>query len=178
LRSNSPFLTIVKFRHPEEEGLHESVARATAEAPDRSLDLSEEHDLVLGNFPKVENLASLHHPFHILQKMLNFYIDRVDPLMKLLHIPTFWSTLTNALQSPRDMSKGLEALIFAFYLATTTSLDDNECCCLLGEPKLIICARYNTAARQALVKASLLKTSSLMTLQAYLLFIVSGIYVT
>ena len=150
------------------------MAGAKAGAPDPSLDASDEHGLVLSTLPKVENLASLHHPFHVVQKMLDVYVDRVDPLMKLLHIPTFWTTITKAFQNPRDMSKSLEALIFAFYLATITSLEDDECYCLLGEPKPTIRARYKAAARQGLINASFLKTSSLMTLQAYLLFLVSS----
>jgi hypothetical protein len=107
--------------------------------------------------------------------MWDIYIDRVDPLMKLLHLPTFWSALTGALQNPHDISKSLEAAIFAFYLATIASLEDNECHCLLGEQKSIISARYKLAARQALVNARFLGTSSLVTLQAYVIFLVSRI---
>lgn len=142
---------------------------------DLFLDTFEENGLVLSSTTsKVENLTSLHQPLEILQKMLDVYVDRVDPLMKLLHIPTFWSTVTGALQNPHEMSKSLEAVIFAFYLATITSLEDNECSCLLGEQKRIMRARYCTAARQALLNANFLKSSSLMTLQAYVIFLVSS----
>ena len=122
---------------------------------------------------KNEDLATLHLPLHILQTLFDIYRDRVDSLMKLLHLPTFWSALMNALKSPHDMSKSLAAIIFSFYFATITSLEDDECYSLLGEQKPVMTARYKIAARQALINADFLKSSSLMTLQAYATFLVS-----
>jgi hypothetical protein len=109
----------------------------------------------------------------ILTKMWDIYVDRVDPLIKLLHLPTFWTTLTDALHHPQRISKSLQAQIFAFYLATISSLEEDECQNLFGGPKSIIFARYKRAARQALINAGFLHTSSPMTLRAYSIFIVS-----
>lgn len=105
--------------------------------------------------------------------MLGVYIDRVDPLMKLLHVPSFGPAMKDAVQNSKRMSKSLEALIFAFYLVTTASMEDNECTALLGDRKAIIAPRYEAAARQALINADFVRTSSLKTLQAYILFLVS-----
>lgn len=139
---------------------------------DLFMDSAEESHLVLGTFSRIKNLAILHPPLHILKKLWEIYIDRVDPLMKMLHLPSFWLTMTSALENPHAMPKSVEAVIFAFYLATITSLDDSECYCLLGEQKAIISARYKIALRQTLINAAFLKTSSLMTLQAYVIFLV------
>lgn len=137
-------------------------------------DSFEESGLVLGTtFSKNENLASLHLPSHILQTFYNTYRERVDPLMTLLHLPTFWSTLTDSLKNPQDMSRSHEALIFSFYLVTIISLEDDECSSLLEEQKAVMTARYSAATRQALINANLLKSSNLMTLQAYAIFLVS-----
>jgi hypothetical protein len=105
--------------------------------------------------------------------MMEIYTDRVDPLIKILHLPTFWVTLTTAFQNHQGMSKSLEALIFAFYFVTILSLSESECYDLLGEQDAILSARYRTASRQALINAQFLNTSSLMTLQAYTMFIAS-----
>jgi hypothetical protein len=105
--------------------------------------------------------------------MLNVFIDRVDPLMKLLHVPSFGPAMKDAVQNPKQMSKSLEALIFAFYLVTTASMEDSECAALLGNQKAIIAPRYEAAARQALINADFVRTSSLKTLQAYTMFLVS-----
>jgi hypothetical protein len=94
-------------------------------------------------------------------------------LVKPLHLPTFWVTITSALRNPYDISKSVEAVIFAFYLITIYSLEEDECRSLFGGEKSIIFARYRVAARQALMNAGFLKTTSIVTLQAYMMFIVS-----
>jgi hypothetical protein len=142
------------------------------QATDLLNDSPEECGLVLSSTSKIENLATLHFPLNILQKLFDIYRERVYPLMRLLHLPTFWSSLTNAL-NPRDMSKSLAAVIFSFYFVTIISLEDDECYSLLGGQKSAMTARYKIAARQALINADFLKSSNLMTLQAYTTFLVS-----
>lgn len=108
--------------------------------------------------------------------MMAIYADRVDPLMKILHLPTFFATLISGLQHPRGLSKSLEAITFAFYFVTIISLEQNECYEILGEQKSVMSSRYKIAARQALINAEFLNTSSLVTLQAYTMFIVKNVH--
>ncbi|KAI0880030.1 putative C6 transcription factor [Annulohypoxylon maeteangense] len=122
---------------------------------------------------KFANLAELHPSPPILLKLKEIYLDRTDPLIKILHLPTFWSALTNGLRSPRDMSKSLEALVFAFYFATVNALKGDECESLFGTSQPTTYSRYRFATRQALVNAGFLSTSNPMTLQAYTMFIMS-----
>jgi hypothetical protein len=157
-----------------EEGISESLDASSVQTSDLFYhDSPEESGLVLSSTVKNEKLATLHFPFHIVQTLFEIYSDRVDPLMKILHLPTFWSALTNALENPHDVSKSLAAVIFSFYLATIISLGDDECYSLLGDRKPVMTARYKIAARQALINADFLTSSSLMTLQAYATFLVS-----
>jgi hypothetical protein len=79
----------------------------------------------------------------------------------------------SALRTPQHISKSLQALIFAFYLATISSLEEGECQSLLGGLKSVTFTRYKLAARQALISAGFLHTSSPVTLRAYAVFIVS-----
>jgi len=51
---------------------------------------SEEHGLLLGVCSEVQNLASLHPPLGTVTKLWTIFLERVDPLIKLLHAPTFW----------------------------------------------------------------------------------------
>jgi hypothetical protein len=46
--------------------------------------------LVLGVPLEIQNLAALHPPFDIVCKLWDIFLERVDPLIKLLHTPTFW----------------------------------------------------------------------------------------
>ncbi|KAI1204317.1 C6 transcription factor [Annulohypoxylon truncatum] len=120
---------------------------------------------------KFANLAELHPPSQILLKLKEIYLERADPLMKVLHFPTFWSALTDGLRNPRDMPKSLEALAFAFYFAAVTALKGEECQNLFGASQPATHSRYRSATRQALVKAGFLSTSSPTTLQAYAIFL-------
>lgn len=112
----------------------------------------------------------------MLSKLKEIYLDRVDPMIKILHLPTFWISATDRLSDPQSMPTDLEAMIFAFYLATISTLKDDECQHLFGVQKSVMYSRYRLAARQALINAGFLSTSSPTTLGAYALFMVSSSY--
>ncbi|KAI0137073.1 putative C6 transcription factor [Xylariales sp. AK1849] len=145
-------------------------------SPCEPMDESNVHDSELFFEPehnyKPENLASLHPSVHVLPKLRNIYVDRVDPLTKILHVPTFWTALTGGLQNPEGLSKSLQAAMFAFYLATISALQEDECQDLFKVQKSIVYSRYRLATRQALIDAGFLSTSSPMTLRAYALFMI------
>lgn len=126
---------------------------------------------------KFEDLSSLHPPLHLFPKLKDIYVDRVDPLVKILHLPTFETALLDGLRS-QDLSKGLEAAAFAFYLSIVSASKGDECQNLFGEPRDNLLSRYKRAARQALINAGFLSTSNLMTLRAYAIYLVSRIYQT
>lgn len=145
----------------------------TVRISDVFVDSADENGLLLGTYSKIDNIASLHLPFHMLQRFFDIFVDRVDPLVKPLHLPTFWITLTSVVKNPHEVSKSVEALVFTFYLLTISSLYDDECRSLFGEEKSIIFTRYRIAARQTLMNAGFLKTTSIVTLQAFMMFLVS-----
>ncbi|KAH7309934.1 putative C6 transcription factor [Rhexocercosporidium sp. MPI-PUGE-AT-0058] len=160
-----------EFPYPEEDGIAGPTDESNIPESDLFVGSPEQDGLTPNTHSQIETLASLHPPYHVLLKLREIYVDRVDPLMKILHLPTFWSSLTNALQHPEDISKSLEALISAFYLATITSLEEDECRGLLGEEKSAIFARHERVARRALRTAGFLHTSSPVTLRAYVMFL-------
>ncbi|KAH8701041.1 putative C6 transcription factor [Talaromyces proteolyticus] len=121
---------------------------------------------------RFENLARLHPHHDILHKLREIFTDRVDPLIKILHFPTFWAALSNGLQHSR-LSKSLEAGVFAFYLVTIGAMQEDECRDMFGAEKATIFSRYRHATRQALINARFLSTSSSMTLQAYAIFMMT-----
>lgn len=121
---------------------------------------------------KVECLARFHLPLDMVCKLKEYFIDRVDPMLKILHLPTFWVALSNGLPQLDTLPKSLEALIFAFYLVSISSLKDHEARNLFGVPLATLLSRYRVATRQALINARFLSTSNLMTLQAFSIFTV------
>ncbi|KAF2123215.1 hypothetical protein BDV96DRAFT_15587 [Lophiotrema nucula] len=116
------------------------------------------------------DLTAFWPSFVLLSRIKDVFMDRGDPLMKILHMPTFWAALTNAMQHPRDTPKATEAILFAFCLVTVSTLNDEECLTLLGVEKAVLTPRFRLATRHALVGAKFLKTSDPTILQAYLMF--------
>jgi hypothetical protein len=115
----------------------------------------------------------LHPSLQILAKLRDAFVDRVDPMMKVWHLPTFYSACVESVQNPQSVSKSMEAAMFAFYSVTISTLKEEESQELFGVQKSTMYTLYRSAARQALVNAGLMSTSNLNTLRAYAIFMVS-----
>lgn len=126
-----------------------------------------------GSLATKATLPRQHPTYEKVLKLLDVYTDRVDPMIKTLHLPTFRVSLLEAVRQPENVAKPLQALIFAFYVINVQSLDDDECQRILGEKKIAVFRRFKRAAGEALRKAKFMQTSDSTTLRAYLLYIVS-----
>lgn len=76
-----------------------------------------------------------------------------------------------AVASPSSLDKNVEALIFAVYYCATVSLPPDQCLSLLGLSRDAAIERYRFSAEQAIARAELLTTQSVVLLQATTLFI-------
>lgn len=161
-----------QYLYPDNSDNGRPQNEADEDRSDIFLGLSDRDCRGTDTYAKFENL---HPPYSILLKLWDVFIDRVDPLAKILHLPTFWSSLESAIQRPKDVPSDLQALIFSFYLVTIASLEEGECLELLGGYKPDIFARHERVARRALRAAGFLNTTSITTLRAYCVFLVSSI---
>ena len=118
------------------------------------------------------NLLSLHPLPGQIQAYWNTYKDRVDPLVKVLHIPTIESTILSASSHLSNLSKGFEALLFAIYYGATTSLNPADCLSQFGEERSVLLSRYRFAIEQALARANFLTTEEIIVLQAFVIFLI------
>ena len=58
--------------------------------------------------------------------MWQVYTENVDPVFKILHVPTM-NVLVRKLRTNMDiLTPGLEALIFSIYFAAITSMEEDE----------------------------------------------------
>jgi hypothetical protein len=105
-------------------------------------------------------------------KLWQLYLDNVNPLVKLFHAPTVQQMISNAAGNLDDLPRNLEALMFGIYCVSAVSLTEDQCLSILGCPKVSALQRFRSGAQHALAHASLLRTSDLMVLQAFVLFIV------
>ena len=119
------------------------------------------------------NLVSLHPTYESAMKLWTAFVENVDPIIKVVHVPTARSVLQRAASNPSSASRPTEALLFAIYHFAVISLSHNECMELFGEPQARLVARYHDALRHALVNAHFLKTKDLSVCQAYIMFLLA-----
>ena len=121
------------------------------------------------------NDTPLKHPSseHI-TLLFDLYFTNMDPIYKILHKPTVELFMKEAVQDLDNIPGGraMEALMFAIYFASINSLTKEQCVTLLEEERSVLWARSKQNVERALVKADLLNTTELPTLQAFVIFLV------
>lgn len=132
-----------------------------------SLDAS---NLIFGTMPLDASLSSL-HPRQLF-RLWQTFLDNVNPLTKKVHGPTTQQRLVIAGENLGDIPKGLEALMFAIYFFTVTSMTKSECETILGESRSALIIRYRNGTKHALAAADFVNTVDLDVLQAFVLFLV------
>ena len=117
------------------------------------------------------SLRNYHPPSEQISTYWDIYKRNVDPVLKLLHIPTMEKTIMKAAQDLNHINKSLEALLFAVYYASVTTLSPNDCLVIFGVEKDPTLRKYRFAVEQAFSRANFLSTQELIVLQALLLFL-------
>ena len=107
--------------------------------------------------------------------LYRYFISNVHPVVRILHGPSVHRYLIE--QSEQlDCSpgpKGWEALKFAIFFTTVTSLSPEECLQELREEKAVLVLRFRQGTESALAKIDFVNTEDLSTLQALVLYLVS-----
>ena len=121
----------------------------------------------------LKSLASSHPTPVQIFLLWQTYLDNVNPLLKLFHAPTVQQSILDAASNLENIPQSTEALMFAIYFMSITSLRNNDCEKIMGESRPVLLARFSNATQQALLNAGLLKSSNMTILQAFVLFLVS-----
>lgn len=98
---------------------------------------------------------------------------QVDPVIRMLHKPTFERYVIKAKDNIAEISKPLESLMFSVYFASITSMTEKQCRAEVGEERNMLVGKYRLAVQQSLARADVLSTHNLVTLQALVIFLVS-----
>ncbi|KAE8141746.1 fungal-specific transcription factor domain-containing protein [Aspergillus pseudotamarii] len=120
-----------------------------------------------------KTLSSYHPPYPDAMKLWTIYIKNVDPLCKVLHIPTTTEMIERVAQQPTGATRAQECLLFAVYHFAVYSITDEDCMREFERTRSSLMSTYQDAMRQGLVNASWLKTTELQVLQAYVLFLMA-----
>ncbi|KJK64293.1 specific transcription factor domain protein [Aspergillus parasiticus SU-1] len=116
-------------------------------------------------------ITDLHPPAIKVFQLWQVYINNVNPLLKISHVPTLQAQVVEAAADPAKIPKPLEALMFGIYLVAVTSLTDEEVEATFDEGKAVLLSRYHQGTQQALINAGFMRSNELMVLQAYFLYL-------
>lgn len=119
------------------------------------------------------DLVDLHPPpVHIFRLWQTFLVN-VNPMVKMFHAPTIQQMILDASGDLANVPRHTEALMFAIYFISVISLQDQDCRSMFHESKANLLAKYSTGAQQSLVNSRFLKSLNILTLQAFILYLVS-----
>lgn len=110
-------------------------------------------------------------PAHIV-RLWQIYLDRCNPLTKIIHVPTVQPFLLQATGTSPQLPKNVEALLFSIYTLATVSMSKEECEELLEMSRDKALARFSQGVRLTLMRMGFLKTHDLFTLQALVIYLV------
>ncbi|KAF3393744.1 Transcription factor vrtR1 [Penicillium rolfsii] len=122
--------------------------------------------------------STLHcHPSHTdAMQLWKTYTENVEPICKVLHIPSTGVMIESVSQRPEIASKAEECLMFSIYHCAIFSISEEECMKMFNQDRSIMMKQFHAAARQALVNASFMKTTEIAVLQAFYLYLLSSRY--
>ncbi|KAI1623827.1 fungal-specific transcription factor domain-containing protein [Exophiala viscosa] len=101
------------------------------------------------------------------------FLNNVDPIIKILHVPTVQVTICTAINNPGDAENDLHALLFAIYFAATTSLSTVDAVNLFGQDRGTTLARFKQGLEHSLAGANIFDSPSMRSLQAMTIYITS-----
>jgi hypothetical protein len=119
------------------------------------------------------NLGELHpEPAHVF-RLWQTFLDRVNPLTKVIHVPSVQPLVVEAATNRETLPKNVEALLFAIYTMGAVALSDSECITILGYTKDEAVNRFSKGVRVSLMRIGILYKYDMVVLQAMVLYLVS-----
>ncbi|RFU36297.1 hypothetical protein B7463_g94, partial [Scytalidium lignicola] len=99
------------------------------------------------------------------------FINNVDPVLKILHIPTVQGDIYRAINTTTNVPEDLKTLLFSVYFAATTSLSSTDAANLLGLPKASALENYKRGFEHSLHRSDIFEAPNMRTLQALVIYI-------
>lgn len=129
-------------------------------------------DLLLPNDATTRNTDDLHpDPVHVF-RLWQLFLDRVNPLMKIVHVPTLQPYVMEAATNMESVPLNYQALLYAVFTMAVVSLSEVEAVQMLGCPRDEALRRFTLGTKISLTKFNFLKNYDMAILQALLLYLV------
>jgi hypothetical protein len=112
--------------------------------------------------------TNLHPDPHQIFSLWQQFMDNVDPLIKIVHVPTTQRDLLQASLSLQDVSPSFESLMFAIYYAAVSSMPQYP----NGVDRRDALRRYRTGLKHALARSKFMNRPDLQSVQALTLYLI------
>ncbi|KAG6246577.1 hypothetical protein E4U23_004528 [Claviceps purpurea] len=137
-----------------------------------SADLTPENDTellcnALLSTATIEDLAP--EPVHAL-KLWQLFLDRVNPLFKVVHVPTIQPVVLEGAMNMMSIPHNQQALLFSIYSTASLSMSESESIQLLGMTREAAVQSFMAGTKIALVRCNFLKNYDMTALQALVHF--------
>jgi hypothetical protein len=143
-----------------------------AHSPESSNYSTQHQGFVFGYSSTNVDMQVLHPGEHQARQFWYTFKENVDPLVKVLHVPTFEPVFFEAVAHTDKVGKGLETLLFAIYYGAVTSTTKEDCLERWGEDRTTLLHRYRFGLEQALARANFLYCDETVILQAFVIFLI------
>ena len=105
-------------------------------------------------------------------KLWHAFVQNVDPIVKILHIPTAEVEIFTAINQPGSVSKDTLALLYAIYFAAATSLEPDDISKMLDMTQLAALGKFRTHFQKALADTDALENPTVPLLQGLAIYLV------
>lgn len=106
-------------------------------------------------------------------QLWHLFTQNIDPVSKILHIPTDEVTVFTAIHQPEAVSSDVLALVSAVYFATTLTLEPDEAQHVLGVDKPTALRTFKREFQMHLADADMLENPTVVLLQGLAIYLVA-----
>ncbi|PHH93016.1 hypothetical protein CDD83_2126 [Cordyceps sp. RAO-2017] len=139
-------------------------------------DLTPENNADLFFSPSLASVARLEdlqpEPIHNF-KLWQIFLDRVNPLTKIIHVPTVQPWVIDAATGIANVPFQRQALLFSIYTMAVISLSDTECIQALDMARETAIQKFLAGTKSALMRFDFLKNYDTSALQALIFYLYS-----
>ncbi|KAJ5477208.1 hypothetical protein N7539_007352 [Penicillium diatomitis] len=110
----------------------------------------------------------------ILSFLWQIYLGRIDPVLKIIHVPTVQQHIFHILSGRYAHDASTLCLVYAVCYAAITTLSPTECEFQWGESRALLLDRYRSWVEKGFGQAGFPKSANITVLQAFLLYLICG----
>jgi hypothetical protein len=132
---------------------------------------SQHQAFIFGHSSTNVDMRVLHPSEQLACDFWDTFKENVEPLVKILHLPTFEPIFHQAVAHLDKAGKGMETLLFVIYYGAVTSTSAADCISKWGEERSVLLNRYRFGVEQALARANFLYCDEIIILQSFVFFL-------